>query len=34
MLATLMMPASVLIVPPYLTVADLPLLHLNLINTP
>ncbi|GAA0688448.1 carbohydrate ABC transporter permease [Kitasatospora atroaurantiaca] len=34
MLATLMIPAAVLIVPQYLTVLDLPLLHLNLINTP
>ncbi|AXI81147.1 carbohydrate ABC transporter permease [Peterkaempfera bronchialis] len=34
MLATLMIPATVLIVPQYLTVLDLPVLHLNLINTP
>lgn len=34
MLATLMIPSTVLIVPQYLTVLDLPLLHLNLINTP
>ncbi|WP_035851225.1 carbohydrate ABC transporter permease [Kitasatospora azatica] len=34
MLATLMIPAAVLIVPQYLTVLDLPLLHLNLINSP
>ncbi|MDH6115228.1 multiple sugar transport system permease protein [Kitasatospora sp. MAP12-15] len=34
MLATLMIPAMVLIVPQYLTVLDLPLLHLNLLNTP
>ncbi|MEV4614768.1 carbohydrate ABC transporter permease [Kitasatospora sp. NPDC049258] len=34
MLATLMIPAAVLIVPQYLTVLDLPLLHVNLINTP
>jgi len=34
MLATLMIPAAVLIVPQYLTVLDLPLLHLNLVNTP
>ncbi|WP_033817556.1 carbohydrate ABC transporter permease [Kitasatospora sp. MBT63] len=34
MLATLMIPAAVLIVPQYLTVLDLPLVHLNLINTP
>ncbi|MCX4744483.1 carbohydrate ABC transporter permease [Kitasatospora sp. NBC_01287] len=34
MLATLMIPSAVLIVPQYLTVLDLPVLHLNLINTP
>ena len=34
MLATLMIPAMVLIVPQYLTVIDLPLLHVNLLNTP
>ncbi|MEU3460059.1 carbohydrate ABC transporter permease [Streptomyces sp. NPDC006733] len=34
MLATLMIPAAVLIVPQYLTVLDLPLLHINLIGTP
>ncbi|MER6395948.1 carbohydrate ABC transporter permease [Kitasatospora sp. NPDC059973] len=34
MLATLMIPAAVLVVPQYLTVLDLPLLHVNLINTP
>ncbi|GAA3059017.1 carbohydrate ABC transporter permease [Kitasatospora albolonga] len=34
MLATLMIPAAVLIVPQYLTVLDLPVLHLNLVNTP
>ncbi|HEY3501726.1 MAG TPA: carbohydrate ABC transporter permease [Actinocatenispora sp.] len=34
MLATLMIPAAVLIVPQYLTVADLPLAHLNLLNSP
>ncbi|MEZ0091393.1 carbohydrate ABC transporter permease [Streptacidiphilus sp. EB129] len=34
MLATLMIPAMVLVVPQYLTVLDLPLLHLNLLNTP
>jgi multiple sugar transport system permease protein len=34
MLATLMLPASALLVPTYLTVADVPLLHVNLINTP
>ena len=34
MLATLMIPSTVLIVPQYLTVASLPLLHLNLIGSP
>jgi multiple sugar transport system permease protein len=34
MLATLMIPTTVLVVPQYITVADLPLLHLNLIGTP
>ena len=34
MLATLMIPATVLLVPQYLTVANLPFLHLNLINSP
>ncbi|MFJ4674994.1 MULTISPECIES: carbohydrate ABC transporter permease [Kitasatospora] len=34
MLATLMIPSAVLIVPQYLTVLDLPLLHVNLVNTP
>jgi multiple sugar transport system permease protein len=34
MLATLMIPATVLIVPQYITVADLPILHLNLIGSP
>ncbi|MGV9263055.1 carbohydrate ABC transporter permease [Kitasatospora sp. NPDC003701] len=34
MLATLMIPAAVLVVPQYLTVLDLPVLHLNLVNTP
>jgi multiple sugar transport system permease protein len=34
MLATLMIPAAVLIVPQYMTVLDLPLLHFNLIGTP
>jgi multiple sugar transport system permease protein len=34
MLATLMLPASALLVPTYLTVANLPILHVNLINTP
>jgi multiple sugar transport system permease protein len=34
MLATLMIPATVLVVPQYLTVLNLPVLHLNLLNTP
>ncbi len=34
MLATLMIPATVLVVPQYVTVSDLPLLHLNLIGSP
>jgi multiple sugar transport system permease protein len=34
MLMTLMIPATVLVVPQYLTVANLPLLHINLIGTP
>ncbi|GAA2985684.1 carbohydrate ABC transporter permease [Streptomyces fulvorobeus] len=34
MLATLMLPVSALLVPTYLTVADLPFIHVNLINTP
>ena len=34
MLATLMIPATVLVVPQYVTVADLPILHWNLIGTP
>jgi multiple sugar transport system permease protein len=34
MLATLMLPASALLVPTYLTVTDVPLLHLNLLNSP
>jgi multiple sugar transport system permease protein len=34
MLATLMIPATVLLVPQYLTVANLPILHVNLIGTP
>jgi multiple sugar transport system permease protein len=34
MLASLMLPAAALLVPAYLTVSDLPLLHLNLLNTP
>jgi multiple sugar transport system permease protein len=34
MLATLMLPASALLVPAYLTVSDVPLLGVNLIDTP
>jgi multiple sugar transport system permease protein len=34
MLATLMIPAAVLVVPQYVTVASLPILHWNLIGTP
>jgi multiple sugar transport system permease protein len=34
MLATLMIPSTVLIVPQYLTVASLPFLHISLIGTP
>jgi multiple sugar transport system permease protein len=34
MLATLMLPASALLVPTYLTVSDVPLLHVNLLNHP
>ncbi|MEV4636776.1 carbohydrate ABC transporter permease [Actinoplanes sp. NPDC049548] len=34
MLASLMLPAAALLVPAYKTVADLPLLHVNLLNTP
>lgn len=34
MLATLMLPVSALLVPTYLTVTDVPLLHVNLIDTP
>jgi multiple sugar transport system permease protein len=34
MLATLMIPVTVLVVPQYVTVANLPILHLNLIGTP
>ncbi len=34
MLATLMIPATVLLVPQYVTVSDLPILHLNLIGSP
>ncbi|WP_037370588.1 carbohydrate ABC transporter permease [Amycolatopsis orientalis] len=34
MLATLMLPAAALLVPTYVTISDLPLLHLNLIDSP
>jgi multiple sugar transport system permease protein len=34
MLATLMLPVAALLVPAYLTVSDLPVLHLNLLNSP
>ncbi|MCZ4124364.1 carbohydrate ABC transporter permease [Streptomyces sp. H39-S7] len=34
MLATLMLPVSALLVPTYLTAVDVPLIHVNLINTP
>ncbi|MBJ6641344.1 carbohydrate ABC transporter permease [Streptomyces sp. DHE7-1] len=34
MLATLMIPATVLVVPQYLTVLDVPIVHRNLLNTP
>ncbi|WP_422772680.1 carbohydrate ABC transporter permease [Plantactinospora sp. WMMC1484] len=34
MLATLMIPAMVLIVPQYVTVIDLPVLHINLLDSP
>jgi multiple sugar transport system permease protein len=34
MLASLMLPASALLVPAYLTVVDVPIVHLNLLNTP
>jgi multiple sugar transport system permease protein len=33
-LASLMLPASALLVPAYLTVVDVPLVHINLLNTP
>jgi multiple sugar transport system permease protein len=33
-LASLMLPATALLVPTYLTVADVPLIHRNLLNTP
>ncbi len=34
MLASLMLPAAALLVPAYLTVADVPIFHVNLLNTP
>jgi len=34
MLATLMIPVTVLVVPQYVTIASLPILHVNLIGTP
>ncbi|HZP51713.1 carbohydrate ABC transporter permease, partial [Actinocrinis sp.] len=34
MLATMMIPAAILIIPQYLTVLNLPLVHWNLVNTP
>jgi multiple sugar transport system permease protein len=34
MLASLMLPATALLVPAYLVVSDLPIVHLNLLNTP
>jgi multiple sugar transport system permease protein len=34
MLATLMIPATVLVVPQYITATDLPILHVNIIGTP
>jgi multiple sugar transport system permease protein len=34
MLASLMLPAAALLVPAYLTVSNMPLLHINLLNTP
>ena len=34
MLASLMLPAAALLVPVYLTVSDVPIFHLNLLNTP
>jgi multiple sugar transport system permease protein len=34
MLATLMVPAAVLVIPQYVTVIDLPIVHLNLLNSP
>ncbi|RAJ46289.1 carbohydrate ABC transporter membrane protein 2 (CUT1 family) [Kitasatospora sp. SolWspMP-SS2h] len=34
MLASMMIPAAALVIPQYLTVLDLPLIHVNLLNTP
>ncbi|WP_194922782.1 carbohydrate ABC transporter permease [Catenulispora pinisilvae] len=34
MLSTLMIPATVLVVPQYITVSDLPIVHMNLVGTP
>src|SRR6202167_4040167 len=34
MLATLMIPATVLVVPQYVTMVDLPILHVNMIGSP
>jgi len=34
MLATMMIPAAILVIPQYLTVLNLPLVHWNLLNTP
>lgn len=34
MLASLMLPASALLIPAYLTVVDVPIFHVNLLNTP
>jgi multiple sugar transport system permease protein len=34
MLASLMLPAAALLVPAYLAVADVPIVHMNLLNTP
>ena len=34
MLATLMIPVTVLVVPQYVTIVDLPILHVNLVGTP
>ena len=34
MLATLMIPVTVLVVPQYVTIIDLPILHVNLVGSP